>query len=56
MDVEFNVNDIVLIKDSKEKGQILYADNIKKTYLVAKHGNRSNIQFYNISKLEKIKK
>ena len=50
-----NLNDMVLIKNTGEKAQVIFIDEKKETYLVAKNCDKNDIQFYNISKLEKIK-
>ena len=57
--MEYNklkVGDKVTIINTKEEGEIIYADLERDSYLVAKNSNKNNIQFYNVVSLKKIKK
>ena len=44
----------VIIVNTNEKGKIVYIDENTKSYLVSKNNDNNNVQFYNITALEKI--
>ena len=46
-----NLNDMVLIKNTGEKGQVIFIDEKKETYLVAKNCDKNDTLFSSIFSL-----
>lgn len=53
---KIGIDDEVVIISTNEKGKVVYIDKNKKSYLISKNDNNSDVQFYNITCIKKIKK